>query len=157
MSMKSKILISFSLIFACSGLHLGAGVKKIKSEDRFHDVIEKSPLVVACFYRNGKKERKDKPLREQIKKMKKMFGRLDDLKKYEAADVKFVRINLAKDRVEHFAEKFLIKDNPTFLLFEDGKPLVKKIGGYEKMTGFVSQFALQKFIDEHFDARIDEI
>ena len=132
---KLVILMSTCLLLAASVSH--AKVKSVNSRRDFEQTIAKESMVVALFY-----DENDKGLTQ-------MYEDVSKVQKYDDADVIFLRVNVARPKLDKLAQVYNVTTVPTFLFFHNGQLLAEQKGN-------VSRGMLQSAIDAHFGAEIAE-
>jgi hypothetical protein len=81
--------------------------------------------------------------------MMRLFKRTGKIGGYDD-NIKFVRVNLSKEKLVGIGQAYQIKKLPTFLLFKDGSIYKDKSGKMARFEGFSNIQELKQFIDSFF-------
>ncbi|MBN1549565.1 hypothetical protein JW872_02790 [Candidatus Babeliales bacterium] len=162
-----KIFIVFvGLIFSRA---ICADVLSVTNKRSLEAVLDKNELAVVLFYEQDREIRKDKATNDQIEAMEKSFESAARSEKY----VRFIRVNLAKDKLDDLRQEYRIGTTPIVMLFRRGLPYEEKGGQEEEstfwgmkrgdvkspvvLTGFRNRSEIVEFIRDSFNEYIDEI
>ncbi len=161
---RKKALVSIGLlILVALGMRstLVGKITSVKSERRFNKLTVRNELVVVMFYDREKKKARDRKEREEQReyydKLFAMFKSASKIFDYKEAEVKFLKVNLARKKAADLQHDFDIIETPTFMLFKDGSPVRDEKGAIAQLKGIVSREKLREFIDKYFEERIEEI
>ena len=155
--------------FFCAGLglliDLSARHSTAYSEDRFFDLLRKYELSVVLFYYQDYQSKKNKDEKKDIADLLKDFKSASKIRSFKKADILFMPVNLAREKVENLAnqygiskKKIIVKEEslmihrPTIMLFKDGKPF-----NNIRITGDLSKSRIKKYVNQYFREFIDEI
>src|SRR5579863_2393987 len=138
---KLTMLMSACLLLASGVAH--AKVKSVQTRREFEQTVAKESMVVALFY-----DEKDKGLTQ-------MYEDVSRVKKYDDADVIFVRVNVARPELKSLVQLQHLSAIPTIIFFHKGKRLHDVMGRpTTELFGTISRDMLQTSIDAHFGKEI---
>lgn len=170
---KMVLLLCLSLLTGVSYLY--SSVKRATTVKRFDREVKKSKLAIVMFYVEDRQTRKNKPLRQKIKGLHKLFRQAS---KDEEDIVRFLSVNVGKKKLSALLDRYSADMNrrpgkalgcslgsimddkrPVFLLFKDGsiKAFKGEDGKVVCMSGFPSVQQIRNFISDAFQDYIDEI
>lgn len=151
---KIFVYVSVTLIFIA---YLNARVDLVKSVHSFNKTKDRAEVAVALFYKKDHEIKKDKELYKNIKTLERTFSRLEDTKRYEYANLRFLQINVSDPELQELISMYQIDQYPTIIIFVDGKPVKTKSNQLARVTGFISYQAMRDFIENSVGTVIDDI
>lgn len=156
MKLLSTAQIIVSVIIMGSLSHqLNARVRTAQSEREFDQYCNKSNLMVALLYRNGKEF--DKRGNNGNNPLLRMYEKVSSKRLYDDADVTFIKVNLNNKGSDILAQRYSIGTVPSFILFDHGQVLRKNDGSIAMLTGVVSDTQLHQFINNYFSVIIHNL
>jgi hypothetical protein len=123
---------------------LAAKVRAVTSQREFEQIVTEKGLCAVLFYDAGDKQ--SGVMRDQNRRLQRMFEDVSNKREYDAADVVFVKVNSARKEFDTVLNQYGITQVPTFLLFSNGN-IVMSQGKPCMLIGFVTRGALESLVD----------
>ncbi|HSC24869.1 MAG TPA: thioredoxin domain-containing protein [Candidatus Babeliales bacterium] len=140
---NKKMIICLAMFIVFMPVMFYAKVRTIGSSREFEQSIAKKSMVVVLFYVN-----KDRKLIH-------MYDDVSTYQPYNDADIVFLKVNTARKELNRIALSYGINVMPTFMFFNNGKPLLDNEGAVVSLTNFVTRDVLQSFINQHYGVEIE--
>jgi|GEM_PF-1533494 len=171
------ILLCFAVV-ACVRLYggyRGGKTVAVKTERQFDRAMRHVELAVIMFYEKDKRmSRSNKSMWRAMDQLERMFGSVGKTSRYREAGVRFILVNASRGDLDNMFYEYHIKNIPTIMLFENGRPVKHKHRDDSRvlskarrtresrepiveLTGDISADQLRDFIEEYLGSRIDHI
>ena len=146
-----------SLIFVgiVCNMQMYAKVRAVTSQREFEQMVTEKGLCVVLFYDAGDKQ--SGVMRDQNRRLQRMFEDVSNKREYDAADIVFVKVNSARKEFDMVMKQYGITQVPSFLLFRNGNLVMNEQGKQCVLIGFVTQGALESLVDICCGAEIEEL
>ena len=154
--MKKYTKLLIILVFGSWSMQEAKEVS-VSSEKKFYRRLDKHDLAVVMFYKEDREVRKDRVLKQRIKNLENMFKATSTIRRYEEANIVFIKVNTAKNAVSDLHRDFQVTKLPAFVVFKYNTPVRDEQKNIVQLNGFVSREALKEFIDKNLEDAIDDI
>lgn len=143
MKLYNRIVVKMFVLFVLFvGNVVQAKVRTINTRRDFARSVAKGTMMVALFY-----DKKDKNLTR-------MYSDISNTKRYDDADVVFLKVNSASEDLEMLPALYGVKNMPALIFFNNGKR-VANCEGAVVQSGAVSQDQLKALIDKYYGPEMD--
>lgn len=146
--MKIKKLLLF-VFYISSYAVLTLNGRSASSVNAFYRIINKAPFSVAFLYKSDSHLKKqNRALYNSIRDAQSSFKALKSVPLYKNADVSFVDVNTASNKLMTLPRDFNVSvydNHPVYLLFKNGKML----NAHKNKDDFLTTTELRNFIDNH--------
>lgn len=119
-----------------------AKVRTVNTRRDFEQSITRDNIVVAFFY-----DQNDKGLMR-------MYDDVSSYKRYDDADIVFLKINAARKELQELTRLYGITTMPAFIFFNKGQRMIS-CGSNGTLTGNITRDILQAYIDKCYGAQMD--
>jgi len=165
MKLRKFIIIVLSIVSSAQLIDARSRrAKTIKSERSF-DKYARRGLTAVLFYKQGKRpRRKEEMARAQWEKLNDkndnliaMFSAASKNFLYEEGDLDFAVVNVARrDELAQIARQYGVATFPTIVLLNFGNQIQSKLGASAKLSGYVTQSQLNRFIKNSIGQKLEK-
>ena len=158
MKKKGYVLVTTMVLSLIVGYFSCVPARSVSSVNSFYRALEKRQLAVAMLYRSDSNMKKEnRTLYRQIEDAKSAFKSLGSVRLYKNADIRFIRANVAKKKLDSLPGDFTVSvhQEPVYILFKNGRP-IKGPNAKGIIHGFLNVGKLRSFIDSNMSDAIED-